>query len=72
MHDYIKFNEKCNNAKKLDDDSTPDKAAVMKVMTRNIVERELRHFIQESVNECFDNIESGKSIYIKFKVFLLF
>nr|XP_018909253.1 PREDICTED: uncharacterized protein LOC109038604 [Bemisia tabaci] len=53
----------------LTEDARPDKNSVISVMTQRIRDPELKEFIQESIEECFDIIESdaegGKCEYSK-------
>lgn len=42
------------------EDSLPSKGSVMSVMTQRIRDPELKDFIQESIDECFDILLSGQ------------
>lgn len=44
----------------LDDSAQPDRSLVLKVMTKKIRDPEVRDFIEESVDDCFELLEMGE------------
>jgi len=49
-------------AGQLNSNSRPDKYSIVNVMTNQIKDVELKEFIQDSIDECFDTLELGKSL----------
>lgn len=45
---------------KLNSNSRPDKSSIVNIMTNQIKDVELKEFIQDSIDECFDTLELGK------------
>lgn len=48
--------------KMVNEHSHPDKGSVMNVMTQRIRDPELKDFIQESIDECFDILLTGGNV----------
>jgi len=44
----------------LDDSALPDKSLVTKVMTKRIRDPKLKDFIEESIEDCFELLETGE------------
>ncbi|XP_049793907.1 odorant-binding protein 59a [Schistocerca nitens] len=44
----------------LGDDALPDRSAVAKVMLRGVKDTEVKDFVQEAVEDCFDQVESDR------------
>lgn len=44
----------------LNSNSRPDKSSIVNIMTNQIKDVELKEFIQDSIDECFDTLELGK------------
>lgn len=51
----------------LDDSALPDKSLVTKVMTKKIRDPKLKDFIEESIEDCFELLETGE--YMKTQSF---
>jgi hypothetical protein len=46
----------------LDDSAYPDKSMVTKVMTKRIRDPKVKDFIEESIDDCFELLETGESV----------
>ena len=44
----------------LDDSALPEKSLVTKVLTKRIRDPKLKDFIEESIEDCFELLESGE------------
>jgi hypothetical protein len=44
----------------LDDSELPDKSLVTKVMTKRIRDPKLKDFIEDSIEDCFELLETGE------------
>lgn len=47
-------------AAKLNSNSRPDKRAILNIVTNQIKDVELKEFVHDSVDECFDALELGE------------
>jgi hypothetical protein len=57
-----KFDLLLISIQQLDDSEQPDKSMVIKVMTKKIRDPEVRDFIEESVDDCFELLEMGECV----------
>lgn len=48
----------------VDDSALPDKSLVTKVMTKKIRDPKVKDFIEESIEDCFELLETGEYINI--------
>lgn len=49
-------------AGQLNSNSRPDKYSIVTIMTNQIKDVELKEFIRDSIDECFDTLELGESL----------
>lgn len=45
----------------LNSNARPDKSSILNIMTNQIKDVELKEFIHDSIDECFDTLELGMS-----------